>query len=89
MKTITTTREYDEQGRLVKETVMETETETPDAPVYPPQQACTCGNLYGWCPLHGQRGQWQMPIVTCIGSVGVTPDGSVAYNNGAAKAALS
>lgn len=77
MKTITTTREYDEQGRLVKETVMETETS--DAPVYYPRQTCTCGGTT-WCPVHGQRGWWQWPVITCASSVGVTPDYAVAIN---------
>ena len=75
MKRITTTREYDDQGRLVKETVMETV--APDAPVYY-WPTCTCGTS-GYCPTHG----WRQPTWYCSGgSIGSTT--SVVPTNAAA-----
>lgn len=61
MKTVTTTREYDDEGRMVKETVIETS--YPD--VLPHANACNCLSYgSGYCPVHGYRWQ-QQPVVWC------------------------
>jgi len=54
-KTTITTREYDDEGRLVREVV--SETDTPDSPL-PILQQCNCGGAWWqhYCPLHGWVG---------------------------------
>lgn len=57
MKTITTTREWDAEGRLIKETVCEQVTADPVPYVFPAAPNtftpnCTCGTTVGYCPVH-------------------------------------
>lgn len=50
MSTITTTREFDKNGTLIRETVVE----ITDAPIWPVQQSCLCvTGVPTYCPLHG------------------------------------
>lgn len=71
MKTITTVREYDEQGRMVKETVSEVVTQDPYIPM--PTYHCTCGTSV-ICPVHPGNRWWQAPpLPGTIYSTTVTP----------------
>jgi len=66
----TTTREYDEQGRVTKEVVTEETTPEPAwGQGYPFWSVCTCGYSTAGCPLHPRWGTtWTSPYVTFMTS---------------------
>lgn len=74
MKTVVTTREYDDQGRMVRETVTET-TQADQGYYQPAYTGCTCPSSY--CPMHyGMRpalwcGTGTAPLLA--ESIGITP----------------
>ena len=58
MKTTTITREYDDQGRMIRETVVTDDRGSRYTGMYPSAQ-CTCTAWFGVvppppCPVHGQ-----------------------------------
>jgi hypothetical protein len=62
--TKTTTREYDDEGRMVRETIVE-QTDPPSYPL-PVTPSCTCyGLLFGYCQVHGYRGYQPTPYIWC------------------------
>lgn len=71
IKTVTTTRKYDDEGRLIEETVCETTTPDPAVPVVLPHfntTPCLCGTsarCYVHYPLQSWEPQPYYPTWTC------------------------
>jgi hypothetical protein len=87
VKTTVTTREYDDEGRCVKETTVEYDnpaTGVQQIPVAPRVGQCTCWQPWGsttghWCPAHGPN----RPYVSGgMVTTGTTPN-LVLYNGAA------
>jgi hypothetical protein len=79
MRTTTTTREYDDEGRVIRETVVEYEA----TPL--PQAVCTCAwritNTFHWCPVHGHSSG--TPYILCDGTNTVTASTGTTFNSAA------
>lgn len=81
MRTVTTTREYDNEGRMVRETVVETD--HPETHARP----CSCG-YSTWCPTHGYARYYPTPTWPGITITSTTAETGTTVNSATYAAEL-